>query len=64
MTYLECNPYFKKEKYVMLLNKMGIDAQVSGNGVLVNIDQYKANYSEIKVPQLVSMNHRFMKKYY
>lgn len=58
------NDLFDKAAYVAALAHIGVDAEATEDGVLINMEQYKANYRASEVPHLVYMNHRWVKALY
>lgn len=58
------NNLFAKEAYVEHLKAFGVEAYATDNGVMLDIDAYKANYSWSKVSHFVYMNHRWIKQLY
>ena len=55
------NDLFNKEGFVKALTSMGITCEAVADGVLINIDEYKANYNPATAPHIVFMNHRWVK---
>ena len=56
------NNFFNKELYVEYLNNIGVNAEVVEDGVMLNIEQYKANYK--RQNQFLAINHRFIQQLY
>ena len=64
MKLYETNSMFDKTQYASLLNKMNIRAEAVESGVMIDMEQYKANYHGAIAPHMVYMNHKFVKKMY
>lgn len=55
------NNLFNKALYVACLAKMGVPAYVVDDGVMIDMEAYKANYSVSRAPMMVINNHRWVK---
>ena len=55
------NDLFDKATYIDCLARIGVEAQATENGVLLNMTQYKANYKISTAPNMVTINHKWVK---
>jgi len=55
------NSSFNKTLYVECLRSMNINAYATNDGVMIDINQYRANYSAATAPHMVYVNHRWVK---
>lgn len=64
MKLYDTNPAFNKDLYIECLAKMGVKAYKTEDGVMIDIEAYKANYSLLRAPHMVIINHPWIKALY
>lgn len=64
MKLYETNELFNKALYISCLAKMGVKAEATESGVLIDMEAYKERYSVANAPHMVYMNHRWVKQLY
>ena len=61
MKKYQTNDLFNKALYVACLAKMDVPAYVVDDGVMIDMEAYKANYSASRAPMMIINNHRWVK---
>lgn len=62
MKLYKTNDLFDKTAYIQALAKIGVNAQATAEGVLIDMEAYKANYKAFSAPHIVTMNHKWVKE--
>ena len=62
MKKYQTNDLFNKALYVTCLAKMGVPAYAVDDGVMIDMEAYKANYQGWNAPMMVRNNHRWVKE--
>lgn len=61
MKLYKTNTLFDKTTYIQALAKIGVKAEATADGVLIDMEAYKANYKAFSAPHIVTINHKWVK---